>query len=263
MDMMETEHLLKIAERAARGAGQVLLEGFVHDAGVDSEKGKDIKTQADKAAEAEILNAMKPTGFPILSEESGLIPGKDPLPQNLSTLQLFNLSTPIWIIDPLDGTLNFTRGLPMCCVSIGLWAAGEPLLGVIYDFPDDRMISGVVGNGIQVNGEPASVSEVCEAGQAVLFTGFPSARDYSDAALLQTVRDAQQFKKVRMIGSAATSLAHVAQGHGEAYREESIWFWDVAAGLALVKAGGGDYKLGEIGDDWKLDVFAHNGRLGS
>lgn len=260
---METEELLQIAERAARKAGRVLLEGFAHDAGVDSEKGKDIKTQADKAAEAEILKVLKPTGFPILSEETGLIPGNDPLPSNFPTLSLSDIPTPLWVIDPLDGTLNFTRGLPMCCVSIGLWSKGEPLLGVIYEFPADRMLTGSIEQGAYLNRKPVKVSDVTALDKAVLFTGFPSGRDYEDDSLLKTVRQVQQYKKVRMIGSAALSLAHVAQGHGEAYKEESIWFWDVAAGLALIKAAGGGFTLSPIGEDWKLDVLATNGRLES
>ena len=96
---------------------------------------------------------------------------------------------------------------------------------------------------------------------ASLTTGFPSARDYSDASLGNTIRKVQQFKKVRMIGSAALSIAHVANGSVDAYFEEDIWLWDVAAGLALVKAAGGDFSISEIKDSWQLDVFAFNGHL--
>jgi myo-inositol-1(or 4)-monophosphatase len=105
------------------------------------------------------------------------------------------------------------------------------------------------------------VSETSGYGSASLATGFPSARDYSDTSLADSIRKVQQFKKIRMIGSAALSIAHVANGCVDAYFEEDIWIWDVAAGLALVKAAGGDFTVSEIKDTWQLDVFASNGRL--
>ena len=253
--MNEDLDFLSVAQQAALSAGNILLEGFSQDAGIDADEGKDIKTQADKAAEAAVLDQLVPTGLPILSEEAG------PLSLKLSDPERALAEETFWVIDPLDGTMNFTRGLPMCCVSVGLWSKGAPVLGAVYEFPADQMVSGVVGRGATVNGTPIQVSDVSDLEKSVLFTGFPSARDYSDQALLQTVRDAQQFKKVRMIGSAASSLFHVAQGHGEVYREEGIWLWDVAAGLALVRAAGGAFSLGPIQPSWQLDVTATNGHI--
>lgn len=255
----------ELAESAARRAGECLLNAYAADAGVVSESGKDIKTEADQAAEKIVLDALSPTSLSILSEECGVVQssgggsqGSDPNP---STIQLFNSSTPFWIIDPLDGTFNFTRGFPACCVAIGLWADGQPKMGVIYDFVSDKMYSGIVGEGAYCNGAPIQVSTTGSYASASLATGFPSARDYSDASLGNSIRKVQQFKKVRMIGSAALSIAYVANGSLDAYFEEDIWLWDVAAGLALVKAAGGDFSISKIRESWQLDVFASNGRL--
>ncbi len=265
---MDTKKYLDLAQVAARQAGALLRDAYSTDAGVVSAIGKDIKTEADKAAETVVLEALRPTGLAILSEESGELSAEGGEPRaeeeassNNSTAQRLNLSTPTWIIDPLDGTFNFTRGFPACCVAIGLWAENQPVLGVIYDFVSDKMYSGVVGEGASCNGEPMSVSTTGSYASASLATGFPSARDYSDASLADSIRKVQKFKKIRMIGSAALSIAHVANGSLDAYFEEDIWLWDVAAGLALVKAAGGEYSISEIKETWQLDVFAFNGLL--
>jgi myo-inositol-1(or 4)-monophosphatase len=255
---VNTKKYLKLAEKAAREAGALLRDAYSKDAGVVSDGGKDIKTEADKAAEAVVLDALRPTGLSILSEESGVVQVQE---TNHSTHQPLHLSTPTWIVDPLDGTFNFTRGFPACCVAIGLWAENQPLMGVIYDFVSDKMYSGIVGEGALCNGEPIAVSQTASYASASLATGFPSARDYSDASLAVSIRKVQQFKKIRMIGSAALSIAHVANGALDAYFEEDIWIWDVAAGLALLKAAGGNFSISEIKDTWQLDVFAYNGVL--
>ncbi len=253
---------LQLAEKTAHMAGVLLRDAYSIDAGVVSDGGKDIKTEADNAAESVVLTALRPTGLSILSEESGmLIADGGELGLKNKPSSILNTSSPFWIVDPLDGTFNFTRGFPACCVSIGLWADGQPKLGVIYDFVADRLYSGIVGKGAQCNGVPMKVSKTKSYATASLATGFPSARDYSDSSLGNTIRKVQQFKKVRMIGSAALSIAHVANGSVDAYFEEDIWLWDVAAGLALVKAAGGDFSISEIKDSWQLDVFAFNGHL--
>ena len=259
---MSDNPYLGLAETAARRAGELLRDAYSADAGVVSAVGKDIKTEADKAAEGVVLDALRPTGLAILSEESGVVQeaGASSV-SNKSTNQPLKLSTPTWIIDPLDGTFNFTRGFPACCVSIALWNGLEPVLGVIYDFVSDKMYSGIVGEGACCNGEPLSVSKTESYASASLATGFPSARDYSDASLADSIRKVQQFKKIRMIGSAALSMAHVANGALDAYFEEDIWLWDVAAGLALVSAAGGNFSISEIKATWQLDVFAYNGIL--
>ncbi len=246
--MGEERELLEVAVKAAKNAGTVLREYFTANAGVALEGGRDIKTKADEAADKALLEMLSDTTLPILSEESG---GK------IDT----EISEPCWIIDPLDGTFNFVRGFPACCVSVALWHKKMPVLGVIYDFAADMLYTGIVGGGARCNGESINVSKVQVLSQAALATGFPSARDYGDKPLQDSIKKIQKFKKIRMIGSAALSLAYVSRGFVDAYHEEDIWLWDVAAGLALVKAAGGEFTISDIKPTWQLDVYATNGNI--
>ena len=242
------ETLLPIAREAAHSAGSILSGTYRADPGVQRTEGKDIKTNADLEAEKTIRRILEPTGIPILGEETGLSGS----PSNHSLL---------WIIDPLDGTFNFVRGLPFCGVSIALWRDQDPLLGILFDLTDQSLLEGVVGSWARRDGEPIHVSRVAGTEQAALATGFPTQRDYGQEALQTTISAIQKYKKIRMLGSAALSLGQVACGRLEAYWEEDIWLWDVAAGLALVKAAGGDYTLKPGTSAHQFHVFAHNGAM--
>ena len=252
---VQIETLIKQAKTAALSAGNCLRQVYSKNKGVLSSCGKDIKTEADKAAELLMLKSLRSNGYAILSEESGLLNTDNDFPT------ICDSALPIWIIDPLDGTFNFTRGFPCCCVSIALWRGLNPVLGVIYDFVSEKLYSGVAGKGASCNDLEIKVSSVGHHDQAALAMGFPSCRDYSNAALAESISNVQRFKKIRMIGSAALSLAYVATGIFDAYLEEDIWLWDVAAGLAMVKAAGGSYVCSDTKDSFKLNVAASNGLL--
>lgn len=236
------------AVRAARVAGDLLRRGF-RAAEVLSAEGKDIKTRQDLEAEQRVLEILRPFGLPVLTEETGLH-GTRTADDGL-----------LWVIDPLDGTLNYARGLPLCCVSIALWREREPVLGVVHEFLHDRLYAGVVGQGATCNGQPVTVSPVSEVGHAVIATGFPAKASFTTDALTGFVGRVQTYKKVRLLGTAALSLAQVAGGAIDAYAENGIHFWDVAAGLALVSAAGGDFRLGAFDAAWRCDVAATNGRV--
>lgn len=248
MDPQQKSTYLKLASATAERAGRLLATAYASDAGILSSSGKDVKTQADLEAEAAIMDALRPTGISLLGEETGL--HQQDLGDGLR-----------WIIDPLDGTFNFTRGLPACCVSIGLWEGLDPILGVIHDFTAGCSYSGIVDEGAWRDDQPMSVSEFTDPAQCALATGFPNSRDFSAEALAPFIRRVQGFKKIRLIGSAALSLAYVATGHLDAYFEEGIYFWDVAAGLALVKAAGGQIHFSPPNSNWKMDARATNGRI--
>ena len=164
-----------------------------------------------------------------------------------------------WIVDPIDGTYNFLKGLELCCVSVALWEGDRPVLGVIYEFKSDKMYSGIVGEGAWCNGEPMHTSQTDTLGKASLATGFPVYRDYSDQALVKFTESVKCFKKIRMLGTAATSIAYVASGKIDVYMEEDIMLWDVAAGVALVLAAGGTVMLEQGRDKWarKTMCFAN------
>jgi myo-inositol-1(or 4)-monophosphatase len=239
---------LDLAIRAATAAGEKLRAGFRHEVSVLSAKGKDIKTREDLEAEQAILALLGPTGIPVLTEETGLHGKRDD-------------AAPMWVIDPLDGTLNYARGLPLCCVSIALWRGREPILGVVNEFLHGRMYRGLIGQGAWCNEAPLRVSGVADVSQAVIATGFPAAANFESSALMDFVRQVQRFKKVRLLGSAALSLANVAAGAVDAYGENGIQFWDVAAGLALVQAAGGNFQMSVPDERWRSNVSAGNGRL--
>lgn len=217
---------LILAEHAAREAGALLLANMLSAQTVLCEMERDIKLQADRDAEALILSRLASTGYPVLAEESGAhgAPGGDSL---------------YWVVDPLDGTFNYSRQLPVCGVSIGLCRGDEPVLGVIYDFTRDEIFSGIVGEGAWLNGKPMCVSQRTERKQAVLCTGTPARGDFSPEVLRDYITTLVGFKKVRLLGSAAVMLAYVACGRTDAYLENDIMWWDVAAGLAIVRAAGG------------------------
>jgi len=219
-------HELTVAKGACLAAGRALSTSATASK-IANEKNKDIKILGDTESEAIIVShLLQHTSHPILSEESGL---SSPLQAN----------EPFWIVDPLDGSFNFHRGIPMACISVALWRDREPLLGVIYDFLRDELFEGIVGGQVTGNNKPLAVSAVIDTSKATLATGFPLHRDYSKAELTLFVQQVQHFKKIRMIGSAALSLAYVASGRFDAYEENGICLWDVAAGIALVKAAGG------------------------
>lgn len=239
--------LVVLAKGVARDAGHLLRARGGESVGVVSALGKDIKTQADVAAEQLILARLAAgSGFAALAEESGGAYDE-------------RGESPTWIVDPLDGTLNHSREIPLATVSIGLWQAGKPLLGVVYDFNRDELFCGVVGHGADCNERPLRVSATASRAEGVFCTGFPSARSYDTSSLLEFVLKVQEWKKIRLLGSAALSLAWVAAGRADAYGEDDIQFWDVAAGLPLVLAAGGDYTCTAGTAGWRRKVLASNG----
>jgi len=223
---MDWEKELERAKRAALDAGKTLREAFESHKKVLSAKGRDIKLQADQDAEQTILGHLKESAFPVLAEESG-------------EHGAVGDGGPCWIVDPLDGTMNYSRRVSLCCVSIALARGEQPILGVVYHFMEDDLYVGAPGHGAWLNEGPMAVSGIDDAAKAVLSTGFPNSFDFDGPEFAEMLEGVRRFKKIRMIGSAALSLAYVASGRFDAYAEDNIMFWDVAAGLALVEAAGG------------------------
>ncbi len=160
--------------------------------------------------------------LPVLGEEggwTGATPGSDGLH---------------WVLDPLDGSFNYFRGVPLYAVSLALCRGREALLGAIYDPERDELFTGGAGLGLRVNG--ALVARPAPARQ-MLATGFPAKAD--PAATLARLGDlTARWTKTRMLGAAALSLAWVAAGRLDGYAESGIMWWDVAAGLALAQGAG-------------------------
>lgn len=238
--MSDYHDALKLAQQTALAAGGTLRHLAPARRSVDSSSGRDIKLAADREAESIILQMLTAQStFPILSEERGLT-GK------------LEKDSPFWIVDPIDGTMNYLRDIGLGCVSIALWLGDVPVLGVIYDFNRDELFSGLVGVGAWCNDQAMHVSQTESTAQAILATGFPVWRDYDTGALETFVSQVQAFKKVRMFGSAALSLAYVACARVDAYWEDGIQLWDVAAGLALIQAAGGWLSCQAVSDSGYL-----------
>ncbi|MEQ1617790.1 MAG: inositol monophosphatase [Terricaulis sp.] len=236
---------LSLAEAVAAEAGAALRVNRTSWNVVEGEFGREVKIRADKQAESIILSALeKASPHPILSEEAGWVRARD--------------SEWVWAVDPLDGSVNYLRSYPHCAVSIALLHKGVPVLGVVDCFMLRERFTGLVGAGAWLNGDPIGVSEIADPAAGILQTGIPSrASAQSFAAFEERLR---AWRKVRMIGSAATALAYVAAGRAEAYRESGSMIWDVAAGCALVKAAGGEFRLDGESLDKPLEASASNAR---
>lgn len=218
----DLERHLALACEAARSTRAILAAGRAERRAPASQIGRDIKLQEDAESEAvirELLTARSP--FPVLGEEGGWAGGE-------------GTDGPAWVVDPLDGSFNYYAGIPIYGVAIALCAGRTPILGAIFDPERDELFAGGPGLGLRINGAPFTPIE--PRGQ-ILATGFPSQADVT-ATAAHVSGLAQDWKKIRMLGSAAISLAWVAAGRLDAYSETGIMWWDVAAGMALAGAVG-------------------------
>lgn len=224
---------LSLAKKSAKIAGDFLRNR--KDIHIEADEGKDIKLSADKNSERLIIDILKETNIPILSEECGSV-GQ-------------NESEYLWIIDPLDGTANYWKDLgELACVSVALWKDNKPILGVVYRFITDELFYGIVGQGAYMNGSPIHTSDIKSTEKAVIATGFPVHRDYGTESLSTFIKQVQRFKKVRMLGSAAIMGTFVAAGKFDAYMEDEIMLWDIAGASAIVKAAGGAVNVEMLSD---------------
>ncbi len=249
---MKSEDLavqLEIAKKAARESGELLLKNKKQLNKKLMDNLKDIKLEADIRSEIlikEIIN--RESNYPILAEESGK--------------SIENLGDTFWIIDPLDGTANYNRGIPVCCVSIGLSMNMKPILGVIYDFNNDHMYVGDKFNKSSLmNNDPIKVSNIQNKENSVLITGLPHNTDFSEESLSKMIKDMQTWKKVRMIGSAAIAACYIASGKAERYEEKGVYIWDIIAGAAIVESAGGTAEILNIKENFQVDVVFSNSKI--
>ncbi len=247
----DLEQIMHLAAGVALEAGKALKVRDSRWQQVTGGDGKDVKVSADKRAEDLIVAQLShATPHTILSEETGWIQR--------------NSASGVWVVDPLDGSSNYSRDFPACAVSIAFVREGRPVMGVIYDFYRDELFSGFTDGdsaGAWLNHVPMRVSVESEKGKATLMTGLPVRRDFSPEAMRAFGEEMAAWRKVRMIGSAALALAYVAAGRADQYHEENSMMWDVAAGCALVEAAGGTVTLSEGPLDEPKTVLASNGLL--
>lgn len=227
-----------MALRAARAGARVLLEAGLPRPGGDADlKGAgDYVTKWDRASEAAIVEvlAREAPGIAVLAEESG--------GQRASTM---------WAVDPLDGTTNFTRGLPSVGVSVGLLDAGKPVLGVVLAPFFGLEFTAAAGRGAHRNGERLPALRAIAPSRAVVATGFP----FRNKALLERYEPVmlgalRRFEDLRRVGAAALDLAWTSCGTFDGFFELNLNTWDVAAGAALVREVGGVVTDWAGGEDW-------------
>lgn len=225
----DLEALQAIALSTAVSAGELLARGASRKVNLSTDD--DVKMQADVDSENLVRDRLRTTGLPVIGEELG------------GDASLYEGNQPYWVVDPLDGTYNYLRRQPSTCVSLGLMHGPEPMLGVIHDFTARKTYLGVPGQGTFVNGQPIRPGWVESIADACIMTGFPAAADKSPATLQLFMSQVNRYKKIRMIGSAALALAYVGEGVADTYYESGTNLWDVAAGLAIIKASGGHFRL--------------------
>ena len=245
MNLSDLHQQIEIAKNAAKEAGKVLLhkKDSLNQSIFSSDK--DIKLKADIEAENIIKSILeKESSFPILAEESGK--SKE------------HLDETFWVVDPLDGTANYARDIPLCCVSIALMHKMNPVLGVIYDFNNSDLYEGHLDGEAKLNEIAIKVSDTTLPSEGILVTGLPNNTDYSDQALLGMVKDFQKWRKVRMIGSAAIASCYVASAKADVYKEFGTYIWDVAAGAAIVNASGGRAEITNQRNNFQVDVHFSN-----
>jgi myo-inositol-1(or 4)-monophosphatase len=250
---LDLPSLLAVALDAARRAASFVEKGWRQHPAADHKRARvDLVTRFDRESE-ELLRAdlERATAFPVVGEEEG---GE----------RARGARAPTWYVDPLDGTTNFVHGHPFWCVSIGLLAGEDPVLGVVVA-PSLRLEwTGVSGAGARRNGEACQVSLVPVLDEALLATGFPYDRRTSDDNNFDAfVAIKKTCQAVRRCGSAAIDLCLVADGTYDGYWEKKLGSWDVAAGCAIVLAAGGrvsDYS-GHPVDVTQGQVVATNGRI--
>ena len=249
---MEVDNLnkeLELAVKAAKDAGKLLLNNKKELNSLLDSDPKDTKLKADISSENLIKEIIiNNSNYPILAEESGK--SSD------------DLGDIFWVIDPLDGTANFNRDIPICCVSIGLVKKMTPLLGVIYDFNNDDLYEGNnIENFATLNKKDISVSNINKKSDGILVTGLPFNTNYSDNSLNQMIVDMQSWKKVRMIGSAAMASCYIASGRAELYKEKGIYLWDILAGASIVQAAGGNAEILNMNESFQVDVVFSNSNI--
>ena len=219
---------LEVAVSAALAAWKIQRERS-QNIGKISHKGKfDLVTEVDFLCEQEVIRIIKKR-FPdheFLAEESGAS-------QGLS-------SSSKWIIDPLDGTINYAHGFPVYCVSICLEHEGELILGVVYNPCMDELFVAEKGQGATMNGNPIAVSTIPELKDSLLVTGFTPEVVHSDDDNMGRFSDFMKASQaVRRPGSAAIDICYTAMGRFEGFWELKLHAWDVAAGIVIMREAGG------------------------
>lgn len=240
--------------KATEASGKILQQYFNGPFEVSSKSSiNDLVTEVDKRSETAIIDIIRET-YPdhfILSEEVG---------------EIKTNSSVKWIIDPIDGTVNYANGIPICCVSIGVEKDGEMILGAVYNPFMNELFVAEKGQGATLNGKPIHVSTKADVATSCLVTGFAYKwQDMPNNPLQVLEHLIKQGIPVRRLGSAAIDLCWVACGRFDGFYEHSLQAWDSAAGYLIVEEAGGkvtDFS-GNRYSPYQKEILATNGHIHS
>jgi len=248
MKPVSLKSALTVAVRAARAAGKIMHDNWHKPKRVNSAEAHDIKLELDVRCQAliEEILAVKFPQIPVLGEEG--------VTGDVTTAEYR------WVIDPIDGTVNYFFGLPHAAVSIALQHHGHSVVGVIYDPFTDEIWTTTTGAPTRLNGRIVRVSDRATLEECVIAIGFSKNKQNLEISLPHVNRLARRVKKIRIMGSAALELVYVASGRLDAYIERTINLWDVAAGSLLVENAGGEFYVLPA-PNGKLRMCADNGKL--
>lgn len=237
---------------AADEAGKILLENFNKDFIIESKDTiSNLVTEIDKKSESKIIDIIK-NNFPddsILSEEIGSIDAA---------------SNCKWIIDPIDGTINYAHGIPLSCISIGIEKNGEIIMGLVYNPMSGEKFFAEKGKGAYLNGNKISVTKENNLRKALLVTGFPYDSSRNPNKPVDVFgRFVMLDIPIRRLGSAALDLCWTACGRFDGFWEYNLNPWDTAAGYLILKEAGGlvtDFQ-GKEYSVYNKEILATNGLL--
>jgi myo-inositol-1(or 4)-monophosphatase len=257
MKNTEQKKALTIAVSAARAAGKLIRQNHRRIKVVNEETQHDIKLELDvrcqKLIERIVLRAFPQSA--ILGEE------------DISGAANAELR---WVIDPIDGTVNFSYGIPHACVSIalqrksngaGLPAEYETIVGVVYDPFCDEMWTAIRGQQSKLNGTAIHVSSRTKLEEAIVSIGFAKSKETLRKTLPYFNRLVPRVRKTRIMGAAALGLVYVASGRFDAYVEGGISLWDIAAGGLIIECAGGEFWHEPINQEFGYRILANNGLL--
>ena len=265
MNVIFPEKALAAAERAARAAGQIMRQNLWAAKKVNAETSYDIKLELDVRCQ-KLIEKQLHAKFPqiALLGEEGTSGAAD--------------AEYRWVVDPIDGTVNYASGIPHAAVSIALQVQSpkskvqsrsrkpstpnrqpSTLVGIVYDPFTDELWTAIRGRAARLNGKVIHVSRRRDLGKCIVSIGFAKNRSSLEHALPYFIRLARRVRKIRMMGSAALALAYVATGRFDAYIERGINLWDIAAGGLILECAGGKFWREPIGGEHKFRMVASNG----
>ncbi len=264
----EQKRALAAAVAAARAAGQLMRRHLNAPKRIHTATHHDIKLELDLRSQKLIERTLhrRFPAIPVLGEE-GVLGDPDAAAR--------------WVVDPIDGTVNFTYGIPHCCVSIalqmrsaerGVWNSKRPasgqghtsyetLVGVVYDPFTDELWTAIRGQPARLNGRIIHVSGRRRLREAILALGFAKEGHTLERMLPVFNSMIRRVRKIRVMGAAALALVYTASGRFDAYIEYGIKLWDIAAGGLILECAGGEFWRRELDDQHTYRIIANNGLL--